>query len=224
MAATTAPELTKGERTRLRLLEAAERIFGEKGFHATSVTEIAQEADVANGTFYVYFPSKTDLFCELVRSLGHELRTQLHTATAGLGSRAEIERAGFAAFFEWVRRHPNLYRIVRNAEFVDHDVFQEYYVRLGETYTEALKDAMAAGNVVEADPEALAYCLMGLGDFTGMRWVLWRGGKRVPDEVFETVMGFVLRGLGTDSSGTVARGRGKRGGKRRRAEGSQRRG
>lgn len=205
MAEAAAPDLTKGERTRLRLLEAAERIFGAEGFHAASVTEIAREADVANGTFYVYFPSKTELFCELIRSRGHEMRAQLREATEGLESRAEIERAGFAAFWEWVRRHPSLYRIVRNAEFVDLEVFQEWYQKLGEGYAEALSQAMDAGEIAEGDPEALAYCLMGLGDFTGMRWVLWRDGKKVPDEVFDTVLAFVERGLGTHDGGTERR-------------------
>lgn len=188
--------LTKGERTRLRLLEAAERVFGEEGYHAASVTRIAREAEVANGTFYLYFPSKTDLFCELIRSRGHEMRAELREATEGLRTRAEIERAGFQAFWDWVGRHPKLYRIVRNAEFVDSEVFSEWYERLGEGYAEALRGAMDAGEVACGDPEALAYCLMGLGDFTGMRWVLWRDGKKVPERVFDTVLGFVERGLG----------------------------
>ncbi len=200
MEATTAGVLTKGERTRQRLLDAAERIFGEKGFHAASITAITREADVANGTFYLYFPSKTDIFCELIRARGHEMRAELVEATAGHRTRAQIERAGFRVFLDWVGRHPNLYRIVRNAEFVDADVFKEWYQRLGEGYADALRAAMDAGEVDPGHPEALAYCLMGLGDFTGMRWVLWEDGAEVPDDVFETVMAFVLRGLGGNAS------------------------
>lgn len=198
--AAPAPAPTKGERTRQRLLDVAERVFGEKGFHTASVTEITREAGVANGTFYVYFPSKTDLFCELVRDRGHEMRAGLHEATVGLTDRAEIERAGFRAFLDWVRRHPNLYRIVRNAEFVDREVFEEWYRKLGKEYERALKRAMRSGEVEAGHAEALAYCLMGLGDFTGMRWVLWEEGAEVRPEVFETVMGFVLRGLGIDGA------------------------
>lgn len=200
MSTATAPAPTKGERTRQRLLDAAERIFGEKGFHAASITAITREADVANGTFYLYFPSKTDIFCELIRARGHEMRAGLVEATAGCTTRAEAERAGFRAFLDWVRRHPNLYRIVRNAEFVDADVFKEWYQRLGEGYAAALRQAMDAGEIAPGHPEALAYCLMGLGDFTGMRWVLWEEGAEVPEDVFESVMAFVLRGLGGDAS------------------------
>lgn len=196
--AVTAPALTKGERTRLRLLEAAERVFGEKGYHEASVTDITREAEVANGTFYVYFPSKADLFVELVRTRGHEMRALLHEATKDLEKRADIERAGLRAWLRWVQQHPSIYRIVRNGEFVDTEVFQEWYRRLGAAYSRGLRRAIDAGEIVDADPDVLAYCLMAIGDFVGMRWVLWEDGRDVSDDVFEAVMGFMLRGLGAE--------------------------
>ena len=194
--AATVESLTKGERTRLRLLEAAETVFGRDGYHAASIGDVTREASVAMGTFYLYFPSKQDILIELVRTRGHELRTELHAATEGLKERAEVERAGFETFFNWVRRHPDIYRVVRNAEFVDRAVFQEWYRKLGEAYMRGLRRSMSAGEIAKADPEALAYCLMAIGDFTGMRYVLWEQGGEVPPRVLETVMGFVLRGLG----------------------------
>jgi len=197
--------LTKGERTRLRLLEAAERIFGEHGFHSASVTDITREAEVANGTFYLYFPSKADLLCELVRTRGHEMRAQLRLATEGMTDRAEAEQAGMLAFLDWVRSHPHIYRIVKNAEFVDGDVFQEWYRRLGEGYAEALGRSMDGGEIEPAHAEALAYCLMAVYDFAGMRWVLWEDREEIPDDVLATITGFVLRGLGIEEGRRASR-------------------
>ena len=51
------------------LIEAATRLFAEKGYAATNVQEIAQEAGVATGTFYLYFPSKEALFLTLIQNL-----------------------------------------------------------------------------------------------------------------------------------------------------------
>ena len=71
-----------GGRTRGRLLEAAEHVFGELGFYDASIVKITEEAGVAQGTFYLYFASKKDIFDELVRDLngldpaGLELLTQ----------------------------------------------------------------------------------------------------------------------------------------------------
>jgi AcrR family transcriptional regulator len=66
------PEQTKAEaRTEQltnRLLEAATKLFMEKGFKATSMVEIARHAHASKETFYRYFPSKEDLFREVVYS------------------------------------------------------------------------------------------------------------------------------------------------------------
>ena len=50
------------ERTREELISAAERLFTERGFHATSVDEIAFEAGYTKGAVYSNFESKEDLF------------------------------------------------------------------------------------------------------------------------------------------------------------------
>src|SRR5262245_55757880 len=50
---------------RERILEAAVRVFAEKGFYGAKVSEIAREAGVADGTIYLYFKSKDDLLISL---------------------------------------------------------------------------------------------------------------------------------------------------------------
>lgn len=184
----------RGERTRAKLLEAAEAVFAERGFDEASIVQITQHAGVAMGTFYLYFPSKQAVFAELVRDLGHRLRAEIATAVAGLDRRAEIERAGFQAFFEFTRRHPGLYRIIRSAEFVDREVFEEHYERLAEGYVEGLQRAMDAGEFREQDPLALAYVLMGIAEMVGMRWILWQPEGEVPEELLDQVMTLILDG------------------------------
>jgi TetR/AcrR family transcriptional regulator, transcriptional repressor for nem operon len=49
------------EATRERLIQAAMRLFGEKGYLATSVAEILQQAGANSGSLYHYFPTKQDL-------------------------------------------------------------------------------------------------------------------------------------------------------------------
>ncbi|PRZ40457.1 TetR family transcriptional regulator [Antricoccus suffuscus] len=52
----------KGHRTRQSLLDAARSVFERDGFLEARVSDITTEAGVANGTFYKYFDSKTDIF------------------------------------------------------------------------------------------------------------------------------------------------------------------
>jgi AcrR family transcriptional regulator len=54
--------LTKGERTRQRLLEAAVQRFAAEGFRRTSVSDIARDASLTPAGAYAYFPNKEALF------------------------------------------------------------------------------------------------------------------------------------------------------------------
>ncbi len=65
---------TKGERTRARLLAAAELQFAELGYHDASVVRITEAAGVGQGTFYLYFSSKLEVFDEVVEDLNRRVR------------------------------------------------------------------------------------------------------------------------------------------------------
>jgi len=190
----TRPKGERGRRTRQQLLDAAESAFGSRGYFETSIGDITRRARVAQGTFYVYFPSKRAIFSQLVRERSRDLRRTVQEAVADLTDRRDVERAGFVAFFRYIRRHPAMYRIVRQAEFVDPGLFRWYYRRLAEGYVDGLKDAMRDGQIRRLDPEVLAYCLMGIGDFLGMRWVLWEKNGVRP-AVVDAMMDFMLRGI-----------------------------
>ncbi|HEX9712021.1 MAG TPA: TetR/AcrR family transcriptional regulator [Actinomycetota bacterium] len=193
------PALTaRGERTRAKLLESAEAVFAERSFDEASIVQITQRAGVAMGTFYLYFPSKQAVFSELVRDLGHRLRVEIAQAIEGLERRTHIEREGFRAFFEFTRRHPGLYRIIRSAESVDRDVFEEHYERLAEGYVEGLSTAMDTGEFRQQDPMVLAYLLMGIAEMVGMRWILWRPEGQVSDELLEQLIAFIRHGAAAE--------------------------
>src|SRR6478672_9570593 len=95
------PVTARGEATRRRLLNAAELEFGTKGYHGASVSSITQRADAAQGTFYLYFRSKEELFLTLVRDIGHQLRAHGAKAIAKAGNRLEAERLGMEAFLDF---------------------------------------------------------------------------------------------------------------------------
>jgi AcrR family transcriptional regulator len=206
----TQPKTRKAQATRRRQLEAAEALFAEKGYFATSIVDITQAANVALGTFYLYFPSKLAIFQELVRHLNSELRLHIRPAIQGLTRRAEIERAGFRAFFAFVNRRRNLYSIVSQAELVDPELYRWYYGTLAGNYTKGLAKSMKAGDIRQLDPETIAWCLMGMAHFLGMRWMLWQG-KALPDRQFEAVQQFIQHGiLGGQVSTSKASSKGRK--------------
>lgn len=184
----------RGEVTRQKLLEAAEEVFGTKGYFYTSITDITVKAGVAQGTFYFYFPGKQDIFEQLVRDLSHNLRREISQVLTGINIRREAEERGFAAFFAYVKKHPKLYRIVQEAEFVDEELYKWYYRRLAQGYIEGVKAAMETGEFRPLDPETVAYALMGIADTLGMRWIMWED-KEVPPQVLMDAMALIMDGL-----------------------------
>lgn len=188
------PMTARGEATRQRLLDAAEAEFGEKGFHGASVSSITRRARVAQGTFYLYFPSKEAILRELVRHMGAELRGALSAASEGLTERLEVERAGFEAFLAFSREKKNLYKIVMQSQFVDASIYREYYETLAAAYAVGLRRAQSLGQVRAGDAETQAWALMGVAHFLGLRYAIWE--DRVPPEaVMRSAFDFVAHGL-----------------------------
>lgn len=184
----------RAEATRRRLLQTAEEVIAEQGFFRASVAEITRRAGVAQGTFYLYFKAKEDIFRTLVREMSHDLRQELQQAIAAIEDRCDAERVGFEAFLGFVLRRRNLYTVMRECEFVDPELHRWYYERLAEGYVRGLRQAMDRGQIRQLDPEAVAYALMGAFQMVGMRWTLWHG-ERPPNEVVESVISLFLHGL-----------------------------
>ena len=189
----------RGERTRHRLLEAAERVFAEVGYHEASIVKITEAAGVGQGTFYLYFESKKAVFDEVVLDLNSRVRHAMTEAAAKGSTRAESELLGFGAFFRFTADHPALYRIVRQAEFVSPETLRTHYERLTDGYVAGLRQAMEAGEVAAGDPEVLAWSLMGIGELVGMRWILWDGGRGMPEDVFDELARIIVRALGAQA-------------------------
>ena len=187
----------RGERTRQKLLESAERIFAELGYHDASIVKITEAAGVGQGTFYLYFSGKKQIFEEVVLDLNSRVRHAMTEAAEKGATRAERELLGFGAFFRFTAEHPALYRIIRQAEFVSPETLQLHYERLTSGYVAGLRQAMADGEIDDGDPELLAWALMGIGELVGMRWILWAGRDELPPDVLEELGRIVARTIGS---------------------------
>ncbi|MGO8947251.1 MAG: TetR/AcrR family transcriptional regulator [Ktedonobacterales bacterium] len=204
------PVTARGEATLRRILDVAEEVFGERGYYGASISEITRRANVAQGTYYLYFRSKHEIFVRLIEDLGHQLRATIRQASAGAENRLEIERRGFGAFFDFVAEHRRIYRIVQEAERVAPDAAHEYYRRISEGYTRGLREAMNAGEIAQLEPEAITYALMGIGHFVALRWLVWPEfgtdqAPNVPHEISDAILAFIVRGLapGTGTTGRL---------------------
>lgn len=172
----------RGVETRTKLLEAAEQIFGDLGYHDASIVKITEAAGVGQGTFYLYFASKKGVFDELIRDLNRRVRHAMKEASSRGTTRLESELLGFGAYFRFTMDHPAIYRVIRQAEFVSPEMLEYHYEKLAEGYVEGLRESMARGEVGDIEPEVTAWALMAAGEMLGMRYILWGDGS-VPDHV-----------------------------------------
>ncbi len=201
-SATGRPLTKRGEATRRRLLEAAEAVFADQGYHEASIVKITERAGIGLGTFYLYFDSKKTIFEALVIDLNRRVRHSMTEAMEGAPSRLEAERAGFSGFFRFTAAHPALYRVVREAEFVSPEVLRLHYTRIVDGYEAGLRAAQTAGDVdPRLDPAIAAWALMGMGELIGMRFLLWERDAagdppaELDPAVFDAMMRFIDNAL-----------------------------
>ena len=188
------PVTKKGNETRRKLLDIAEETFGTKGYFNTSIVDITQLANVAQGTFYNYFSSKKEIFEELVRQLSRDFRYEIQRDVSKAKNAKEAQIIGFRTFFQWLKNHRNLYSIVQQAVLVDENLYREYYERLASGYIKGLQAAVTEQEFKEMDYETVAYSLMGISQFIGMRWVYWKN-EEVPEHVLEDMITLIFDGI-----------------------------
>lgn len=150
-----------------KLLDAAEELFTKNGFHGTSISDICKKAGTAVGTFYIYFETKTDVYRYLMWKYQTEIKALLAGSIKSCSTRVEMEREGIKCFVKFAIKNPNVYNIIWGSLSIDQKLFVDYYSYFAESYTYALKKS--SDEVEDLDHTTVAYMLMGISNFIGLR-------------------------------------------------------
>jgi AcrR family transcriptional regulator len=132
--------------TRAALVAAGRRLFGEDGFRATSVEDLAREARVTTGALYHHFPTKTALFEAVFVQAHTDLMTASTKAAEGASDGIDELARGFEAFLDGVLQ-PDMQRIL----IVDGPA----------VIVHSLTAAAQAGTIAVEDPETATRLLLG---------------------------------------------------------------
>lgn len=159
---------TRGEETRERILAAAEECFARQGYEATGVAEICQKAGVSKGAFFHHFPTKQEVFLELLErwlaNLGETLaalRAQSPSVPEGLMEMAEMARQ----VFDMARGKLPIFLEFLNRAARDPRVWQASispYRRYRAFFIGVIEDGIAEGSLRRVDPETAANALLSL--------------------------------------------------------------
>ena len=189
-----APRTDRGRRTLRAILDAAAIEFGERGFHDTSISGITRRDGVALGSFYTYFDSKDAVFRALVRDMSDQVRDYVTPHIRAAPNQIAAERAGLLSFIDFVRGHKEIYRIIDEAEFVDPASFRDHYQITADRISQRLEAAEARGEVRGDAPEVLAWAIMGMNVFLGLRFGVW-GNERSAESVADVIAGLLAHGI-----------------------------
>ena len=153
--------------TRDRILEAAYRTLVRRGYHETSMKDIAEEAGVAPGLAHYYFESKEHLLVETIRHGCAPLVEEWHQRSAGtpagLEEAVEIGREGLEMQKGELKRHLELFRLIFDLFGVGlHNprigaAVQEFVAEDRERIASVARAVMAAaGQPSRVQPDAIA--------------------------------------------------------------------
>ncbi|MFD0537358.1 TetR/AcrR family transcriptional regulator [Actinomadura luteofluorescens] len=108
MSAATPPprrrRMSRAERER-QMLDVAERVFGERGYQAASMDEIAERCGISKPMLYEYFGSKDGLLVACVSRSKAELFEVTQKAMAGATTPEDILWRGMVAYFRFIDEH-----------------------------------------------------------------------------------------------------------------------
>jgi len=196
----------RGEETRIRILDVAQEAFARYGYDATGVAEICRRAGVTKGGFYHHFPSKQDVFLEMLERWLEGLDGQLEAMRSGEGTVPEeilamtsmvpvvFQEAGgrlplFLEFLTKAGHSPVVWQATVSP-------FRKYHA----LFAEMIEEGVTEGSLATAEPNLASHLLLafavgllalGLLDPHGADWgKVAEGGMRV-----------ILRGMGAHPEG-----------------------
>jgi AcrR family transcriptional regulator len=153
--------------TRRQLLDAACRVFEDRGYRAASVGAITERAKTAHGTFYLYFSNKDDVFCHVIRSVIAGELVEAAAVPRGASPRQYLER-GLTGFVEVYSRHRGLWEALLEGVLQSPRV-QELWLELRRGFVDQIAASLRAqqgrGEIRSLDPVLAAHALTAMTEW-----------------------------------------------------------
>ena len=112
----------KKQYTKEIIIEAAEELFSQRGYHNTQVMDIVKAVGMSAGTFYNYFTDKRDLFAQITRHNFEDFRTRIKRLREPVNiwdrtDREETLNKTYSAYFDYIDNHRQQFLILLRGSF-----------------------------------------------------------------------------------------------------------
>ena len=187
------------EATRQRLLDAAETVFAEKGYHGAAVDDIARKSDSSKGGFYFHFSNKEAIFLALIDSLTPRLEAAIERAISVEPDPVAQLDAALRTVFETFSHHQRLSKILLvEAVGLGHGFDEKLMLvrgRFAAMIQRRLDLAVQSGRIPPVETETVAWAWFGAINEIVTRWLV-SGRPRRLDDAFPALRVLLLRSIG----------------------------
>lgn len=158
-------------RRRHQLLEVALRVFAERGFHDTSMNDIADAAGVTKPVLYQHFASKRELFTELLTDVSNDMQETITKAVAAADGPHEMVERGFAAYFRFVDEHRDAFQLFYGGGLGRDADFSEVVNQVENAVAALVADLIVIEGLLPGQRRLLAHGIVGMIEGASIHWL-----------------------------------------------------
>jgi len=183
-----------------KIIQAATHVFASKGFYNSKVADVAREADVADGTIYLYFKNKDDL---LISIFEESMDTFINTVKERLkGQTDPVEK--FKLFIEHhlqlVQENQDVAQVLQIELRQSSKFMKEYAATKFKDYLDIISSILEEGQkanvfLKEINPSVVKRAIFGAIDEMALDWVLLKKKKYSLQEVSEQLCRLFIGGV-----------------------------
>jgi AcrR family transcriptional regulator len=157
--------------TREIIVQAANRVFSEKGYHKAQIADIVKAAGISTGSIYAHFKDKRDLFEQIIRENLGTLRATLKELSqtkspADVRERVQQWKPAYVAFFDYVESNPEqILLIVRGGFGVDEEndtITWEFFNSFAEDIAEDFRKWEELGFIKGVNAALMGHIVIGM--------------------------------------------------------------
>jgi AcrR family transcriptional regulator len=181
-------------RRRQQLLDVALEVFGEHGFHPTSMNDVAEAAGVTKPVLYQHFRSKRDLYREVLTDVGAHLLDAITKATTAATSPHQQVELGFLAYFRFVASNEAAFRVLFGGGTRRDEEFAAQVAEVEAAVADAIATLIDVEGLEVPQRRLLANGLVGLAEGTSRTW-MDGGAVEPPEDLARLVADLAWHGL-----------------------------
>lgn len=156
---------------RRQLLDVALTVFAARGYHATSMNDVAEAAGVTKPVLYQHFRSKRALYLELLEDVGGRLQDAIGKATATAdGPRGQVH-SGFRAYFDFVASQQPAFHLLFGGGARRDEEFADAVRKVEVSIAEAIAQLIVVEGLDDDRRLLLAHGIVGLAEGTSRHWL-----------------------------------------------------